>query len=73
MSEDCKCDARWSGKDEAFYRAAGCPNCTCNPVKLKEYVCDWCNSTGTIIGDAKSFPGTKTAKCNVCHHEWETR
>jgi hypothetical protein len=37
-------------------------------VKLK---CDWCGSSGQIIGKAKSFPGTKAAKCDVCHHEWE--
>lgn len=33
--------------------------------------CGWCGSKGSVIGDAKSFPGTKVAKCNSCHHEWE--
>jgi hypothetical protein len=38
-------------------------------AKLK---CDWCGSAGHIIGDAKSFPGSRTVKCDVCCHEWET-
>lgn len=38
-------------------------------VKLK---CDWCGQPGRIIGEAKSLPGVKSAKCDVCHHEWET-
>jgi hypothetical protein len=25
----CTCDARFSGNDEAEYRARGCPDCTC--------------------------------------------
>lgn len=33
--------------------------------------CGWCGSAGTVIGNAKSFPGTKIVKCDVCHHEWE--
>ena len=27
----CECDAQWSGKDEAEYRARGCPSCSCRP------------------------------------------
>lgn len=30
---DCQCDARWSGRDEAEYRACGCPNCSCEHRK----------------------------------------
>lgn len=35
--------------------------------------CDWCGSKGHDIGEAKSFPGTRVAKCDVCDHEWEYR
>ena len=28
-SFECRCDARFSGVDEAEYAARGCPSCTC--------------------------------------------
>lgn len=34
-------------------------------------ICAWCGAPGQIIGDAKSFPRIKAAKCTKCHHEWE--
>jgi hypothetical protein len=30
---ECKCDAQWSGKDEAMYCAFGCPSCTCGMIE----------------------------------------
>jgi hypothetical protein len=33
--------------------------------------CEWCGAPGEHIGDAKSFPSIKAAKCTKCHHEWE--
>jgi len=33
--------------------------------------CSWCNSEGEVIGDAKSFHGSKIMKCIKCHHEWQ--
>lgn len=30
---DCKCDARFSGNDEAEYRARGCPSCVCGMIE----------------------------------------
>lgn len=30
---DCNCPARFSGVDEAEYRAYGCPNCTCGMME----------------------------------------
>ena len=29
---DCKCDAQYSGNDEAEYRARGCPSCICGII-----------------------------------------
>ena len=31
--QECICDARFSGLDEAEFCARGCPNCTCNFIK----------------------------------------
>lgn len=39
---------------------------------MEKLKCDWCGSAGHVMGDAKSFPGVKSVKCDVCHHEWET-
>lgn len=33
---DCQCDSQYSGRDEAEYRARGCPNCTCEIFKVLE-------------------------------------
>ncbi len=32
---DCICNAAWSGRDEAEYRAHGCPSCYCGDTVTK--------------------------------------
>lgn len=40
---DCQCDAKWSGRDEAEYRARGCPHCSCSNTERARQVLEEVN------------------------------
>lgn len=61
----CTCDARFSGNDEAEYKARGCPNCVCTstPPKAREFwiADEYENVAGAYSTEAEAL---KQAWCN---------